>query len=95
MVEFAFAIMNMLDQLNKDSFQNFQLRIGTSGNFGPLRFSNVFSKLGISYGPVIAGVVGAQKPQYDIFGNTVNLASRMDTHGEMGKIHVRLFTLLQ
>jgi adenylate cyclase 2 len=44
--------------------------------------------LGLNHGPVIAGVVGAQKPQYDIWGNTVNVASRMDSCGEMGKIQV-------
>ena len=33
-------------------------------------------------------MVGAQKPQYDIWGNTVNVASRMDSCGEMGKIQV-------
>ena len=37
---------------------------------------------------MIAGVVGAQKPQYDIWGNTVNVASRMDSCGEMGRIQV-------
>ena len=36
----------------------------------------------------MAGVVGAQKPQYDIWGNTVNVASRMESTGQMGKIQV-------
>ncbi len=36
----------------------------------------------------MAGVVGAQKPQYDIWGNTVNVASRMESTGHMGKIQV-------
>lgn len=45
---------------------------------------------GINHGPVIAGVVGAQKPQYDIWGNTVNVASRMDSCGQMGKIQVEI-----
>jgi class 3 adenylate cyclase len=44
--------------------------------------------LGLNIGPLVAGVIGAQKPQYDVWGNTVNLASRMDTHGEVRKINV-------
>ncbi|CAK9803040.1 Adenylate cyclase type 2 [Anthophora quadrimaculata] len=70
LVEFALALMTILDQINKESFQRFKLRIG------------------LNHGPVIAGVVGAQKPQYDIWGNTVNVASRMDSCGEMGKLQV-------
>ncbi|XP_070525347.1 adenylate cyclase type 2 isoform X3 [Cardiocondyla obscurior] len=70
LVEFAIALMTILDQINRDSFQRFKLRIG------------------LNHGPVIAGVVGAQKPQYDIWGNTVNVASRMDSCGEMGKLQV-------
>lgn len=48
----------------------------------------MFFIAGLNHGPVIAGVVGAQKPQYDIWGNTVNVASRMDSCGEMGKLQV-------
>ena len=45
-------------------------------------------RVGISHGPVNAGVIGAQKPHYDIWGDTVNIASRMDTTGTSGKIQV-------
>ncbi|XP_016300576.1 adenylate cyclase type 7-like [Sinocyclocheilus anshuiensis] len=48
----------------------------------------MFVCAGINHGPVIAGVIGARKPQYDIWGNTVNVASRMESTGELGKIQV-------
>ncbi|XP_066493104.1 adenylate cyclase type 7 [Tiliqua scincoides] len=51
-------------------------------------FNNFRLRVGINHGPVIAGVIGARKPQYDIWGNTVNVASRMESTGEMGKIQV-------
>ncbi|XP_054736031.1 adenylate cyclase type 2 isoform X1 [Anastrepha obliqua] len=68
LVEFAIALMSILDSINRESFQRFRLRIG------------------LNHGPVIAGVIGAQKPQYDIWSNTVNVASRMDSCGAMGRL---------
>ncbi|NXT18556.1 ADCY7 cyclase, partial [Syrrhaptes paradoxus] len=56
-------------------------------------FNNFRLRIGINHGPVIAGVIGARKPQYDIWGNTVNVASRMESTGELGKIQVNTSAL--
>uniref|UniRef100_A0A8C4DBA4 adenylate cyclase n=1 Tax=Dicentrarchus labrax TaxID=13489 RepID=A0A8C4DBA4_DICLA len=51
-------------------------------------FNTFKLRIGINHGPVIAGVIGAHKPQYDIWGNSVNVASRMDSTGVLDKIQV-------
>ena len=51
-------------------------------------FNNFKIRVGINCGPIVAGVIGAKKPQYDIWGNAVNVASRMDSTGVVGKIQV-------
>ncbi|XP_036374569.1 adenylate cyclase type 8 isoform X2 [Megalops cyprinoides] len=70
LADFAIALNESIQEINKHSFNNFELRIG------------------IAHGSVVAGVIGAKKPQYDIWGKTVNLASRMDSTGVSGKIQV-------
>ncbi|XP_035218314.1 Ca(2+)/calmodulin-responsive adenylate cyclase-like [Stegodyphus dumicola] len=60
-------------------------------------YNNFFLRVGLNIGPVVAGVIGASKPQYDIWGNTVNVASRMDSTGLPNHIQVTedVYTLLK
>jgi class 3 adenylate cyclase len=49
-------------------------------------------RIGISSGPVIAGVIGHKKFSYDVWGDTVNTASRMESHGIPGRIQISCAT---
>jgi class 3 adenylate cyclase len=51
-------------------------------------YANFDIRIGINSGPVVAGVVGSKKYSYDIWGDTVNVASRMESMSEVGRINI-------
>ena len=71
------ALRTLNEQFRNEEFEEFGLR-GFSFQL----------KVGFNYGPVTSGVVGSRKMLYDIWGDTVNVASRMNSSGIDGKIHM-------
>jgi class 3 adenylate cyclase len=77
-VEAAISMQQAVEKLKQD-------RVSSNNPFFELR-------IGIHTGPVVAGVVGIKKFQYDIWGDTVNLAARMEQSGVPGKINISQHT---
>jgi adenylate cyclase len=66
--------------------QNYMNRLRASAELEGLKFWDI--RIGIHTGTVVAGIVGQKKLSYDIWGDTVNTASRMESSGEAGKINI-------
>lgn len=75
LVEFALDLMRILKSISETNVK--------FKEHPPMKL-----RVGISNGRVVAGVIGSSKPLYDIWGNAVNMASRMDCTGIPGKIQV-------
>ncbi|KIC95722.1 hypothetical protein OI18_04500 [Flavihumibacter solisilvae] len=74
MVNASFQILEYLDGWNRKRQEN---------NLVPWHL-----RIGIHVGPLVAGVVGRKKYAYDIWGSTVNIASRMESAGEPGQVNI-------
>lgn len=96
MAQFALHLMRVMHSFTVENLQcedanldHGMLRIGESFSWVKSSSINlIICLLGISNGKTMAGIVGSSKPHYDIWGNAVNMASRMDSTGIPGRIQV-------
>ena len=80
----ATDVVNAAMEIQKFMQEHLQQR----KNEGNPEFSGFEIRIGIHTGPVVAGIVGVKKFAYDIWGDTVNIASRMESSGEAGKVNI-------
>jgi adenylate cyclase len=66
--------------------QQYMLKLKTTSELAGMKFWDI--RIGIHTGTVVAGVVGQKKLSYDIWGDTVNTASMMESSGDAGKINI-------
>eukprot|EP01137_Pigoraptor_chileana_P031532 Opistho-2@19482 len=81
LADFVLEMQRVLDRLNRDCFE-FSV---DKSNYFALR-------IGMNVGTVVAGVIGRKKIAFDIWGDAVNVASRMESSGEPGRIQVTEWT---
>ncbi len=77
----ATDVVSAAMEIQKFMEEHFQLR--TNAGKEPFEI-----RIGVHTGPIIAGIVGVKKFAYDIWGDTVNIASRMESSSEAGKVNI-------
>jgi class 3 adenylate cyclase len=88
----AYMVVSGLPDLCKDHVERIMKMavrmIEISREFSKERNMPLKLRIGVNTGPVVAGIIGQRKFIYDLWGDTVNLASRMESHGVAGAIQV-------
>ncbi|MBD3636624.1 MAG: hypothetical protein HUJ25_04725 [Crocinitomicaceae bacterium] len=89
----AYLCVSGIPESHPDHVKNminaaFEIRDYVESTFSEEKESALQMRIGIHTGPLVAGVVGSRKFAYDIWGDTVNVAARMEQSGEAGQINV-------
>ena len=81
------------DASHRENMIRFAMRmLQLLDEFGSRHGLKLELRIGIHSGPIVSGVIGAKKTVFDIWGDTVNLASRLESHGQPGRIQVSVDT---
>lgn len=88
LVNAALEIRNFMLERNESMNSQNTINHTLTSSIQLEHFSSFEVRIGIHSGPVVAGIVGIKKFAYDIWGDTVNTAARMEQNGETGKINI-------
>lgn len=80
--------INSISENHKEQILHFAIDLVTMSNTQLFNNQSISLRIGIHNGQVIAGIIGQKKFTYDIWGDSVNTASRMEHYGEKDKIHI-------